>query len=291
MKKGYLILALFASVSMLVAGTILIPQTSVVKAAESSEIVVLSGYEYDLSTLPPTVTVGQTGQIKRPSDNYLAKAEHSFTLKSSDESVLSFDEKGQWKAHKVGIVQVTIDLANTDAFKAELSALGLTKQIAIKENDNTGFVTTVEVTEAAKDIDIHKIGSYMNRVYNPNSGEHFYTSAVAEKNHLISLGWKDEGQAWIAPDNGDVVYRLYNPNAGDHHYTTSAGERDALVNVGWKSEGEGWKSGGTVPIYRLYNPNAKKAGAHHYTTSTGERDFLVNLGWKNEGIGWYGMNK
>ena len=29
----------------------------------------------------------------------------------------------------------------------------------------------------------------MHRLYNPNSGEHFYTSTVAERDHLVSVGW------------------------------------------------------------------------------------------------------
>lgn len=33
----------------------------------------------------------------------------------------------------------------------------------------------------------------MHRVYNPNSGEHFYTQNVAEKNNLVSKGWRYEG--------------------------------------------------------------------------------------------------
>lgn len=34
---------------------------------------------------------------------------------------------------------------------------------------------------------------YMYRLYNPNSGEHFYTASVDEGEFLISAGWKDEG--------------------------------------------------------------------------------------------------
>lgn len=32
----------------------------------------------------------------------------------------------------------------------------------------------------------------MHRLYNPNSGEHFYTSNVGEKDDLISFGWRYE---------------------------------------------------------------------------------------------------
>ncbi len=130
----------------------------------------------------------------------------------------------------------------------------------------------------------------MYRMYNPNSGEHFYTAHKAERNHLVSLGWNYEGGAWSAPASGDPVYRLYNKNAGDHHYTTSKAERDHLVSVGWNYENIGWYSGGKNAVYRLYNPNAK-AGAHHYTLNKGEYNSLAAIGWKGEDIGWYAADK
>ncbi len=58
----------------------------------------------------------------------------------------------------------------------------------------------------------------MYRLYNPNSGEHFYTANQKEQKYLVSIGWKVEGKGWDAPDKSEKpVYRLYNPNAGDHH--------------------------------------------------------------------------
>ena len=133
----------------------------------------------------------------------------------------------------------------------------------------------------------------MFRLYNPNSGEHFYTGNEDEKDHLVSLGWNYEGVAWYAPESSSVpVYRLYNPNAGDHHYTMNKGEKDILIELGWNDEGIGWYSVVTErePIYRLYNPNAT-TGTHHFTASEGERDYLISLGWKAEGIGWYGIGE
>ena len=131
----------------------------------------------------------------------------------------------------------------------------------------------------------------MYRLYNPNSGEHFYTANAAEKDNLVSLGWKYEGIGWKAPATSNTpVYRVYNPNAGDHHYTTNKAERDNLISVGWKDEGIGWYSDDaqSLPIFRQYNPNAV-AGAHNFTSSKGENDWLVSVGWKGEGIGWYGV--
>ena len=74
----------------------------------------------------------------------------------------------------------------------------------------------------------------MYRLYNRYTGEHFYTSDVSERDHLVSVGWSYEGVGWVAPVSGDPVYRLYNGHVrgGDHHYTTSASERDSLVRAG-----------------------------------------------------------
>lgn len=128
----------------------------------------------------------------------------------------------------------------------------------------------------------------MHRLYNPNSGEHFYTASSAERDNVKKAGWRYEGIGWQAPKSGSPVYRLYNPNAGDHHYTLNVAEKNNLVKVGWRYEGISWYSGGSKPLYRLYNPNAK-AGSHHYTLLQSERDNLIKKGWRNEGIGWYGQ--
>ncbi len=131
----------------------------------------------------------------------------------------------------------------------------------------------------------------MYRLYNPNSGEHFYTKNASEKSTLVQVGWREEGIGWTAPEGSDKpVYRLYNPNAGDHHYTSDGEERDMLKKAGWLYEGIGWYSdyNETTPLYRQYNPNAV-SGSHNYTTSKAENDYLASLGWREEGIGWYGL--
>lgn len=163
------------------------------------------------------------------------------------------------------------------AFTETVTKLDNQKTEDSKQNDSSSDITDIEEATQA-----------MYRLYNPNSGEHFYTAVMEEKDYLVKAGWNYEGIAWYAPVTGNPVYRLYNPNAGDHHYTTSAGEKDYLVNVGWNYEGIAWCSGGSTPLYRAYNPNAI-AGAHHYTTSRTEIDYLIGVGWKDEGLGWYGI--
>ena len=130
----------------------------------------------------------------------------------------------------------------------------------------------------------------MYRLYNPNTGEHFYTGSEEERDNLTGLGWNYEGIGWYAPRNsGEQIHRFYNPNTGDHHYTASPVEMADLNTAGWQYEGVAWNSEGDFPQYRLFNPNAV-SGMHHYTGSEEERDYLVSLGWKYEGISWYGID-
>ncbi len=134
-------------------------------------------------------------------------------------------------------------------------------------------------------------GIIMFRLYNPNSYEHFYTSNAEERANLVSLGWRNEGEGWVAPKTGTPVYRLYNPNnGGDHHYTTDTTERAMLIAAGWRDEGIGWYSAGTdgVAVYREYNPN-EPARNHNYTRDRAEHDKLLSFGWRDEGIAWYGL--
>lgn len=134
------------------------------------------------------------------------------------------------------------------------------------------------------------------RLYNPNSGEHFFTQVSRERNQLIAAGWRNEGTAWQSPAAGWYVYRLYNPNTGDHHYCMDTNERDALVRFGWRYEDVAFastdlawtavKEASGKPVYRLYNPNAWTA-THHFTRDVNEANALLRLGWRYEGVAWF----
>ena len=83
------------------------------------------------------------------------------------------------------------------------------------------------------------------RLYNPNSGVHFYTSSSVERASLTEAGWSDEGIGWKAPATGfsdTPVYRVYSQSTGDHHYTMDEEEKYYLVSVGWTDEGICWYS-------------------------------------------------
>jgi len=127
-------------------------------------------------------------------------------------------------------------------------------------------------------------GMNVFRLYNPNTGEHLFTTNNNERSVNEKAGWIYEGIAWVAPTKGVGVYRLYNPNAvgGDHYYTKNTHEVADLLNRGWQMDNAGvpmFYSGGNTKVYIAYNPNAQ-SGAHHYMTSNYEHQNLLNNGWQ-----------
>ena len=172
--------------------------------------------------------------------------------------------------------------------------------ILVRKGDTWSFLDTSQPVEPDPGpTDPGTAAGFMHRLYNPYTGEHFYTADEGEFEGLVAVGWRDEGRGWTSPEEGMPVYRLYNPyvTGGDHHYTPSAEERDSLVEAGWQYEGVGWLSAtdsagrpvsGAVPLYRQYNPFAT-TGTHNYTTSLEENDTLVAAGWRAEGVAWYGV--
>ena len=154
-------------------------------------------------------------------------------------------------------------------------------------SDDVALVAADESEDSYEDGHVN-----MYRLYNPNSGEHFYTADIDEATSVASVGWRWEGIGWVAPAANNLpVYRLYNPNAGDHHYTLNLEEKDWLVGLGWRYEGIGWYSDAEdqLSVYRQYNPNAV-AGAHNFTTDPSEDEYLGSVGWSREGISWRATN-
>ncbi len=140
---------------------------------------------------------------------------------------------------------------------------------------------------------------HMFRMYDPNSGEHFYTGSAVERDYLVSVGWNYEGVGFtFSRTTGMPVYRLYDIFTGEHLYTMEKPVKTALSINGmamYECEGRMWTYEGIafnsaydteVPQYRLRNPNATR-GAYHFTASTQERDNLIAAGWIYEGIGFY----
>lgn len=226
-----------------------------------------------------SLSSGNTIVIKDSSGNTL----YSSTAKKNANSIVFCSDAlvsgSTYTLYLNGTAKATATAQGTNLSSTGISSTGTA----------TSSTTDSSSTTASTDTSTDAEGT-MYRLYNPNTGEHFYTANAGERDGLTKLGWSYEGIAWVAPTSGVPVYRLYNPNSGDHHYTTSEAEKDYLASIGWNYEGIGWYSDSseTTAVYRLYNPN-ELTGNHHYTLDSNERDYLTSIGWNYEGIGWYGL--
>ncbi len=292
---------------------------------EANNSKAVSGGSVTLGGAEDTMQAGtaklEVGDIK-PSDEQVSK----FTAAAGDYNIADYvdislfntiykgnKDNGSWDT-KVDTLQnpatISLDLKAVEGAKSAVivheKSDGTYETLDADYDDKTGTVTFAtssfsnyaiayseapakkHIPEDAKK-DVPEGYDMLFRMYNPNSGEHFYTTSRKEGNTLVDAGWTYEGDGWIAPKDGDPVYRMYNPNSGDHHYTMSKREKNKLVEAGWNYEGIGWHSEADTgkPLYRLYNPNAQ-VGQHHYTASTRERDALTAAGWNYEGLCWYG---
>lgn len=127
------------------------------------------------------------------------------------------------------------------------------------------------------------------RLYNPDNGEHLYTTDANERDTLYATyGWGYEGVAWYSADEGTPVYRLYNNVLCNHLYTTDLNEIKVLTsmdNTAWTVDNNNeplFYSAGDVSIYRVYNEGLN--GMHHLTTDKNEYDTLPAYGWTQEGV-------
>ena len=151
----------------------------------------------------------------------------------------------------------------------------------------TGFVhpETAKAEETTDEIEVY-------RLYNPDNGEHLYTTDINERNVLYeTYGWGYEGIGWYAPSTGTPVYRLYNNVLCNHLYTTDLNEIKVLTSMpdtAWSVDNNNqplFYSDGEVPIYRVYNEGLQ--GMHHLTTDKNEYDTLPSYGWAQEGVSLY----
>lgn len=153
---------------------------------------------------------------------------------------------------------------------------------------------------ATKAIAASNVPTNVFRFYNTNTGTHFFTISVAERdyvrNNLSFFAY--EGGAFSTYTAADPalspVYRFYNKVSGTHFYTISEVEKNHVIAT-WPTtfnfEGIAWFAStfsdtGMVPIYRLFN---RRTGTHFYTASAEERDHITtSMDWfVFEGIAYY----
>lgn len=137
------------------------------------------------------------------------------------------------------------------------------------------------------------------RLYNTNTGTHFYTIDPAERDWAVQKirELTYEGVAFYAfgvPGTAtNAVYRFYNREKGVHFYTISQAERDQVIATlpQFTFEGVAWYAN-TAPgsaatqMYRFYN---REKGVHFYTISPAERDQVISTlpQFSYEGVGYY----
>ena len=102
------------------------------------------------------------------------------------------------------------------------------------------------------------------RLYNLQTGRHYYTANALERDYLVGLvpapesgpdtrttGWRDEGIAGYIY-TGDVagttpIYRLYNSQTGSHLFTENAAVRDAVLGIpGADGQPHPWQDHGVI---------------------------------------------
>jgi len=136
------------------------------------------------------------------------------------------------------------------------------------------------------------------RFYNSDTGAHFFTSSIEERNNVIETlpNFVYEGNSYdsnVAASDGTAVYRFYNSETGVHFYTASEAERDTVLDQlpSYTLEGISYfaslnDSDGGQALYRFYNTSN---GTHFYTVSEDERDAIIQtLGhYSYEGVAYY----
>ena len=167
-----------------------------------------------------------------------------------------------------------------------------------KQSDGSVTVTDAELGTAGQISPAVFAEGQVYRLYNPNTGEHFYTKNPEERDALSSMGWNYESEQTTktiasSEEGAAPVYRVYNPYTGLHHYTCDKSEALWLKDMGWNYEGISMYayekgSGYGTPTYRLYAPFPDAHGQyqHIFTVHEDERIALLMAGYNDEGIAW-----
>jgi len=153
------------------------------------------------------------------------------------------------------------------------------------------LIFTVAAPVTAYTPGVSSVGLY--RLYNIQTGEHFYTADYAEAFALRGTNYVIEGvEGSIFRENfynSIPLYRLYNSSTDRHFYTTSDVELAIVIKQGFMLERrEGYlasttdsPSGATLAnLYRLYN---RITNDHFYTKNPSEADAAAQSGYTREG--------
>ena len=163
------------------------------------------------------------------------------------------------------------------------------------------FSGNVNEVNAASSVQLEPSAALsMYRLYNPNTGEHFYTSSPAEKSNCVAAGWNDEGIGWYSPSTSltaaTPVYRVYNTVSGEHYYTSSRAEADNIFGStqrvqaieGVFANRAGYYVDGIGNILTDLGDNGRIEDYElKYIDETGVlKDWCLVVPWRHEGVSW-----
>ena len=167
---------------------------------------------------------------------------------------------------------------------------------SIEININSGTPTSPDVEQNIENDISHEV----YRFYDTKTGDHFYTTSVAEKQSIQqTISWYNyEGVSWNTPEDGPNtidVFRFFDTNTSQHFFTTSAGERDTILQtlptyhyegVAFQAYADSSVAGSSsVTLERFYNT---QTGLHHYAADAVEA-YGINHG--SAGPGWVDEGK
>ncbi len=126
----------------------------------------------------------------------------------------------------------------------------------------------------------------VHRSYSPASGEHFYTTDLAEAQCCgFNLEVSDFYDLYAGPQPGLTGFYRCIKASGHHFYTQSANCEGQTVEFIMGYIATSANVAGSVPLYRMYRPASDD---HFYTPSVAERNNAVlNLGYIDEGTAGY----
>lgn len=126
----------------------------------------------------------------------------------------------------------------------------------------------------------------VHRFLHPGTGEHFYTTSLAEgMNAGFDLEQADFYRLYTGPHAGLAPFhRCYSPG-GFHLYTQDPGCEGLQLESVMGHIATAAGTAGSIPLFRLYQPGN---GDHFYTTSAAERDnAIASYGYVDEGVAGY----
>lgn len=175
--------------------------------------------------------------------------------------------------------------AYVDAFKGEyLTAKSEAVKGGLSSSEYTALLDWLKEMQAAL---VEVGGTPLYRVYNPNDGDHYFTTDKDEPSKLVQLGWRAEGAPYkvVAAEIdesgtvtaakrhhafGTAIWSAYNPYTGEYLLAEEDVKFFTMQN-------------GSQDVVRVYNPYT--TGPAHLYTDADEAAGLTLLGWRLDNDG------